>query len=624
MTTVEQPDRHRELIDEIADAIILVSPSDTVLMWSRAAEQLFGYSAEEACGASLVDLLVPSDRLDEHQVHQRQARESGVTLYETVRHRRDGSLLVVSVSVSAVKDQDGTLIHYVHSKRDVTRLTYRREADLLATQFRGLLNAAPDSMIAVNRDGYIILLNTQAERMFGYTRNELVGSPVETLVPERYRGHHRQHRNGYFAEPRQRAMGADLDLYGLRKDGTEFPVEISLSPLDTDSGPMTMSAIRDITDRRRAEARFRSLLEAAPDAIVIVKADGTITLVNAQTETVFGYSRDALLGQPVEMLLPARLRNVHGAHRRHYFAEPRQRAMGAELELYGLRQDGTEFPVEISLSPLESEDGILTISAIRDVTQQKATAQRARLLAQEQAARVQAEAAVKTRTEFLSVAAHELKTPITSLRIFATLLIRQLDERGAVNPDRLRLALKTIDQQSDKLSRLINQLLDISRIEAGRLGLSRERSDLTALGRAVATAAQATTQRHTISVYGGPVVTDVDVLRFEQVLTNLLDNAIKYSPDGGEIHLTVEAATPDTTQITVRDHGIGISDELRDRIFDRFFRVDESGPTSGMGLGLFISRQIVELHGGEIAADRAHGGGTRFVITMPSHAEGGT
>jgi len=225
----------------------------------------------------------------------------------------------------------------------------------------------------VNPQGTIVLVNAQTEKLFGYARQELVGQLVEKLVPERFRSMHPSHRSGFFDAPKVRSMGSGLELYGLRKDGSEFPIEISLSPLETEEGMLVSSAIRDITERKKAENKFRGLLESAPDAVVIVDHSGRISLVNSQTERLFGYKREQMIGQPVEILVPGRFREGHPGHRGRYFSDPKIRSMGSGLELYGLRSDGSEFPVEISLSPLETEGGVLVSSTIRDVTERKKT-----------------------------------------------------------------------------------------------------------------------------------------------------------------------------------------------------------------------------------------------------------
>ncbi|WP_257581736.1 PAS domain S-box protein [Streptomyces sp. TLI_146] len=239
-------------------------------------------------------------------------------------------------------------------------------------RFRGLLEAAPDAMVIVDDTGTIKVVNAQTQALFGYQRDELLGLPVEILVPQRLRAHHTLHRDAYAANGQVRPMGAGLELYGLRKDGSEFPVEISLSPLETTDGLLVSAAVRDVSDRKAAEERFRGLLEAAPDAMVIVDGNGTIRLVNAQTEALFGHRREELLGQPVELLVPTHLRGHHGQHRDAYAGSRQVRPMGAGLELYGLRKDGSEFPVEISLSPLETTDGLLVSAAVRDVSDRKA------------------------------------------------------------------------------------------------------------------------------------------------------------------------------------------------------------------------------------------------------------
>lgn len=249
-------------------------------------------------------------------------------------------------------------------------------------RFRNLVESAPDAIVIVNGEGRIVLLNAQAELWFGYARDELLNQPIELLVPERFRAHHPSYFQAYIENPVVRAMGAGRDLYGRRKDGSEFPVEINLSPLETKKEKLVTSIIRDISRRKHAEeglraseARFRGLLESAPDGIVIVNEKGCIELVNAQVELWFGYARDELLNQPVELLMPEQSRMRHQDYRQDYTKDPKVRPMGVGLDLCGLRKDGSRFPVEINLSPLKIGQELFIISIIRDITARKRSEQ---------------------------------------------------------------------------------------------------------------------------------------------------------------------------------------------------------------------------------------------------------
>jgi PAS domain S-box-containing protein len=244
--------------------------------------------------------------------------------------------------------------------------------------FEQLFEFSPDAIVVTDSQGLIANLNAQVQRAFGYTREELVGKPVETLIPERFRGAHPNHRQAYNAQPSLRPMGVGLELYGLRKDGTEFPVDIMLSPVETAEGRVTVGVIRDISERKRteialrhSEEQLRALFEFSPDAIIASDQEGRIAETNAQVERFFGFTRAELLGQSIDVLVPKRFRPAHPAHRKDYSDRARVRPMGAGLELYGRRKDGSEFPVDIMLGPVETAAGRMVLSVIRDLTEKR-------------------------------------------------------------------------------------------------------------------------------------------------------------------------------------------------------------------------------------------------------------
>jgi len=370
----DSEEKYRMLMDEVRDyAIFLLDPGGRVVSWNAGAERIKGYTAGEIIGHDFSCFFSPDDiKRGRPEEVLRLTAGSGRYEENSIRVRKDGSQFLASVTFTALRDADGKLRGFSEISRD---LSESKESE---ARYRGLLEAAPDAMVVVNQGGEIVLLNVQAEKQFGYRRDELIGQKVKNIIPKGFAERLIADGTRSAAEALAQQIGTGIELNGRRKDGSEFPIEIMLSPLESAEGILVTAAIRDISVRKAAEehlaqmeGRYRGLLEAAPDAMVVVNQSGEIVLLNVQAEKQFGYRRDELIGQKVKNIIPKGFAERLIADALRSAEDALAQQIGTGIELNGRRKDGSEFPIEIMLSPLEGAEGVLVTAAIRDISVRK-------------------------------------------------------------------------------------------------------------------------------------------------------------------------------------------------------------------------------------------------------------
>jgi PAS domain S-box-containing protein len=478
------------LVDHVPDALVATDTEGRVCLWNRAAQRDFGYRADEAEGQRLVDLIVPPELHDDEAAMRRAALEGVTSQHEVMRHRKDGVPLYVNCSTSAVRDAQGQVTHLVCHLSDVTRHRARRDAEFVHARFQAVLDRAPDAIVIVNGTGRIVLFNAQACTMFGHEVADVLGEPIEMLLPERLQRSHLGQRVGYLGAPRMRAMGEGRELHGRRASGEEFPVEISLSPVETEAGRLVMSAIRDISERKRFE---RALQE----------------------------------------------KNV-------------------ELER-----------------------------------------------------------ASRAKDRFLATMSHELRTPLNAIIGFTGLMLMKLP--GPLTAEQEK-QLGLVQSSGKHLLSLINDLLDLAKIESGRVELVLEPVACDAVLDEVVQTLRPTADAKglwlRIEAAGALTAVQADRRALQQILINLTGNALKFTVQGGvTIGLREDAGR---VRIAVRDTGIGIHAQDRARLFGAFTQVGEprARHAEGTGLGLHLSVKLAELMGGHIAVDSEPGRGSVFTLDL--------
>lgn len=473
--------------------------------------------------------------------------------------------------------------------------------------FRQVVEAAPNAMVMADRDGQIILVNAQTETLFGYSRDELLGHCVDMLVPERFRAVHPGYRHTFYGDLTSRPMGVGRDLFARRKDGSEFPVEIGLNPVTTGDEVFVLAAVVDITERRRLEERFRQVVEAAPNAMVMVDREGRIVLVNAQTEKLFAYAREELFGKRIETLVPERFRAGHHEYRAAYFGDLKPRPMGTGRDLYGLRRDGSEFPVEIGLNPVRTSDEVFVLAAIVDITERK-RAEEELLRRTEELARSN-----QDLEQFAYVASHDLQEPLRA--VAGPLQLLQRRYQGQLDARADEFIGHAVDGAT-RMQTLIDDLLAYSRV--GRSGTAHQLTEcekaldqaLKSLSVGLLEAGATVNRRALPTVIANP--TQVALL-----FQNLVGNALKFRRRDVAAQIDVQAVRDGKDWvISVRDNGIGIDPQYFERIFLIFQRLHTRVEFPGTGIGLALCRRIVEQHGGRIWVESVPGSGTVFFFTL--------
>lgn len=469
------------------------------------------------------------------------------------------------------------------------------------SHYAELLDAVPAGILVATKEGAITYANVEAARLFGYEHNELINTSIDKLVPQRFIQNHAQHRHDYSQNPTSRNMGAGRELFGLRKDGSEFPLEIGLRPLTTETEQLIVATIVDISSRKRAEARFEKVIEASPYGKLLVDEHGIIQLVNSSLLRVFGYTTDELLGNSMDILLPERYREMHKPLREEYTRNPSLRAMGFGRDLTGRHKNGTEIPIEIGLNPIASDKGTLILAVITDITERK----KLELNLQQANAHLE---------EFTYVASHDLKSP---LRGISDLIDWIKEDLGDKAPESVTNNIGRIKVRINRMERLIDDLLIYAR--AGKRSKEAMIFDVAALIAGIIEL-HPVPPEFTIAQNIHIQLIHAAKTPLETVLRNLFNNALKHHQ--GEhpcIELSAEASG-NYCLFTVKDNGPGIPEAAQERVF-RLFQTLGNSKGEGNGIGLALAKRLTESHGGKIElSNNSNEPGCCFKVWWPRFA----
>jgi PAS domain S-box-containing protein len=609
--------RYRGLLEAAPDAMVVVSQSGDIVLLNVQAERQFGYHRDELLGQQVKSIIpdgfaerLLADRLRSAEDALAQQIGTGI---ELTGRRKDGGEFPIEIMLSPLGSGEGILVTAA-----IRNISVRKRAEMHLAQmegrYRGLLEAAPDAMVVVNQGGDIVLLNVQAERQFGYRRDELLGQQVKSIIPDGFAERLLADGLRSAQDALAQQIGTGIELTGRRKDGSEFPIEIMLSPLGSGEDILVTAAIRNISLRKSAEkylaqmeGRYRGLLEAAPDPMVVVNQVGDIVLLNVQAERQFGYRRDELLGQQVKNIIPDGFAERLRADGLRSAQAALAQQIGTGIELTGRRKDRSEFPIEIMLSPLGSGQDILVTAAIRDISpRKKADAELLQKI--DELYRSNEELG-----QFAYIASHDLQEPLRMVASYTQLLARRY--KGRLDSDADEFIAFAVDG-ANRMQRLIQDLLEFSRVGTkGKAPL--DTSSEAALKQALANLRGAIEESGASVTHDPLPIVLADETQLTQLFQNLVGNAIKYrSQTLPEIHITVAKNGGTDWMFSVRDNGMGIDSQYFDRIFGMFQRLHKREEYAGTGIGLAICKKIVERHGGTLSVESQLGTGSTFRFAL--------